>query len=315
VVNFGYRVELISGYEFDKAYIFNEYVDYFHEIKANTIGAARFIAKMHLNQLYGYFGRKLNLIASYIVHNHELLDFVKTRLIKSIYEIDKDRNLVLSHVNVNNQIIKNINLELNELDINIKDNDFSHIKSNVAIAAATTAYARMAMIEYKTLYGEHLCYTDTDSGYFTIQLPTHLVGKELGLMKQELNGNIITKAYFLGIKQYGYQYVDKITGKTITNSVFAGVQRNTLTFNEIIKLANGETLTKKIDARFYKSLNNLNIKIIKDIIITIKQNNNKTLINNRYVPKHLNLNHELINNFSKTLISKLIYFINKIKNF
>jgi hypothetical protein len=31
-----------------------------------------------------------------------------------------------------------------------------------------------------------------------------LVGKELGLMKDELDGNKIEEAYLFGIKQYGY---------------------------------------------------------------------------------------------------------------
>jgi len=40
------------------------------------------------------------------------------------------------------------------------------------------------------------------------ELDTSLIGKELGLMKDELDGKVIKEAYFLGIKQYGYYYYD-----------------------------------------------------------------------------------------------------------
>jgi hypothetical protein len=53
---------------------------------------------------------------------------------------------------------------------------------------------------------EGVIYTDTDSIFTTNKLPDNLIGKELGLMKDELNGNVIEKAYFFGIKQYGYTY-------------------------------------------------------------------------------------------------------------
>jgi hypothetical protein len=47
-------------------------------------------------------------------------------------------------------------------------------------------------------------YTDTDSIFTTKPLSIKDVGNEIGLFKDELNGNKIEEAYFLGIKQYGY---------------------------------------------------------------------------------------------------------------
>ena len=57
-------------------------------------------------------------------------------------------------------------------------------------------------------------------------------------MKEELNGKVIQEGLFLGIKKYGYWYLDDNNNK-IEASVFAGVRRNSLTFNEIIVLYNG----------------------------------------------------------------------------
>jgi hypothetical protein len=54
----GDQINLISGYEYSKIYLFNKFVDHFYNKKKTSKGASRFVAKMHLNQLYGIFGRK-----------------------------------------------------------------------------------------------------------------------------------------------------------------------------------------------------------------------------------------------------------------
>jgi hypothetical protein len=58
IIKYGYTVDLIKVYNFSKSNIFNDYIEYFYNIKRISKGAQRLIAKMHLNQLYGYFGRK-----------------------------------------------------------------------------------------------------------------------------------------------------------------------------------------------------------------------------------------------------------------
>jgi hypothetical protein len=91
------------------------------------------------------------------------------------------------------------------------------------------SYARIEMIELKMLLiklGIKLYYTDTDSIFVDKELPDYklnLVGKELGQLKDELSGGVIKKAYFLGIKKYGY-----LDDNNNTHSVFSGVERNSL---------------------------------------------------------------------------------------
>jgi hypothetical protein len=104
-------------------------------------------------------------------------------------------------------------------------------------------------------------------------------------MKDELNGKIIQEGFFLGIKKYGYWFLDDNNNK-IEASVFAGVKRNSLTFNEIIDLYKGFKLHKSIDNRFYKSLNDLNISI-KSSNISIQKSNRKILVDNIYLPPHI----------------------------
>jgi len=142
---------------------------------------------------------------------------------------------------------------INEIkDYNNSDliTSFRNVKSNVAIAAAVTSYARIEMIQYKILLaklGLKLFYTDTDSIFIDGQLPKQFIGDNLGLMKDELGGGTIKKAYFLGIKKYGY-----IDHKDIVHSVFSGVPKNTLNWNEIEQISKGFTIVKSIPIRFLK---------------------------------------------------------------
>jgi hypothetical protein len=92
---------------------------------------------------------------------------------------------VLTYSNINYKLLTKLN---NELHSNI-ENYHTAIKSNVAIAAAVTAYARIHMIYYKLLEGT--VYSDTDSIFTTDVLSDHLIGSGLGLMKDELNGGLI----------------------------------------------------------------------------------------------------------------------------
>jgi hypothetical protein len=58
------------------------------------------------------------------------------------------------------------------------------VRSNVAIAAAITSYARIHMMDLKLNYD--VCYSDTDSIFTTHPLPDHLIGPDLGQLKDEL---------------------------------------------------------------------------------------------------------------------------------
>jgi len=75
------------------------------------------------------------------------------------------------------------------------------------------------------------------------KLNDKFLGSDLGLMKDELNGLINKEGYYLGITKYGYNYLDK-NNKLVTKSTFAGTEKNSVTFDEIIKLSKGEKLVK-----------------------------------------------------------------------
>jgi hypothetical protein len=240
---------------------------------------------MHLNQLYGIFGRKHDLLETVNIHKEDLEFYISSRVIKAIIPINDEIVALLMHKNINYPIVSKLNQELH-LNLN---NYYQLVKANVAIASSITSYARIHMIPFKT--SGYVVYSDTDSIFTTEKLDLKYLGKDLGLMKDELKGVVIKEAYFLGIKKYGYQYLDR-NNNLISKSVFAGIQRDSLTFDEIIKLGNGETFVKEVPLRFYKSLINLSIKI-DSTHLTISRSLDKPLLNNKYLPLHLELKTEV----------------------
>lgn len=74
VVKLGYKITLIRGYEFTKAELFSKYVHKFYEIKRTSTGAEKAKAKLLLNNLYGYFGRKQIGI---VTQNIKIMNYLK----------------------------------------------------------------------------------------------------------------------------------------------------------------------------------------------------------------------------------------------
>jgi hypothetical protein len=177
-------------------------------LRKMQVEVLRFIAKMQLNQLYGYFGRSIDLIITKNVNREELNNILLTRVVSNVIEINSDTFIVLMKGNLNHDMIKQIkdHIDLTGLkDIN------KNIKSNVAISAAVTAYAQIEMMKYQALFPDNIYYTDTDSIFLDVPLSNEMVGNELGQMKDELiklDTKIINKAIFLGNKQYAYTFIN-----------------------------------------------------------------------------------------------------------
>jgi hypothetical protein len=187
---------LIKVYHFSKETIFTKNIVYFYNIKKkNATGALRLLAKLHLNTLYGYFGRRRTLIETKNVYNKDLLEYYGKYTIFSEININKNISTILMSSNMDYDLINEINEETN-LDLISK---FRSIKSHVGIAAAVTSYSRIEMIKFKMeldKLGINLYYTDTDSIFVDGELPQHLVGNELGLMKDELKVGLLKKLIF-----------------------------------------------------------------------------------------------------------------------
>ena len=73
-MKFGYKFKVISGYLFDKKYIFNEYVDFLYNLKSTSVkGTPDYvISKLLMNSLYGKFG------ADPLMETHSVIDSNKS---------------------------------------------------------------------------------------------------------------------------------------------------------------------------------------------------------------------------------------------
>jgi hypothetical protein len=87
------RIHLYSFIE--KINPFNEYVNHFYPLKKSAKGNERFIIKLLLNGLYGYFGSKHieNLVEC--IHNSKLYDIMKAFPIHEIIELEDSDYLVI----------------------------------------------------------------------------------------------------------------------------------------------------------------------------------------------------------------------------
>ena len=147
------------------------------------------------------------------------------------------------------------------------------------VASAVTSYARLIMLPY--LLNDSVAYTDTDSIITTKPLPKELIGKELGQMKDELEGGIILEGYIFGIKQYILRIKDK-DGNIFDKSVWAGIPKNTLTLTDAEALSKGEEIKKQVKDVFMHNNRELAISV-KDLTRTISFKPGKPLDNNRFI--------------------------------
>lgn len=244
------------------------------------------------------------------VYKKDLAQYYGSYTIFSEIDINKEISTILMSTNLDYNLINEIKQDTG-LELLTK---FRKVKSPVGIAAAVTSYARIEMIELKMLLiklGIKLYYTDTDSIFVDKELPEYLIGKDLGQLKDELNGGVIKKAYFLGIKKYGY-----INNNDEIHSTFSGIERNSLTWNQIEQIANGFTIIKLSPIRFFKNFNTLNIIIKNSLNTSIVFNPRKRILNNFYKPMKINIEILITFNFYLKIIKyRIVSLINKFNLF
>ena len=85
----GYKVTVIYSYIFEKANLFEDYVNHLYEKKSNSAGTERQIAKLLLVSLYGRFGLKETPDKTIMVDDKQ-----EAEKIYSIFEV-KEEELIL----------------------------------------------------------------------------------------------------------------------------------------------------------------------------------------------------------------------------
>ena len=146
---------------------------------------------------------------------------------------------------------------------------FHGMDINIAIASAITVGGRVHMSIIKNNPEFNLYYSDTDSWVVDKELPSYMVGKELGQVKLE---HTITRAVFLAPKVYGFITVDDqeiIKAKGITHDVAEG-----LTINDLEQLLIKDSKKEFNQDKWYKKVFEGEITVT-DVIYTLKSTANK----------------------------------------
>jgi DNA polymerase elongation subunit (family B) len=162
---YGYKFEVLRGYYFEKSInIFKDYITELYNLRLNypKDHPMNFIAKILMNSLYGRFGMEDNFSYSNIVNNKDFantinsLSFNKLKLIDDIKEIGTDNKIISTFKDQSDTMLNSLSESHN---------------TNIAIASAITALARVHMSKYKNNDQFNLFYLlklDTDSLFIDI---------------------------------------------------------------------------------------------------------------------------------------------------
>jgi len=258
---------------------------------AKEIGDAieELLYKLMQNSLYGKSGQKEIIYSFKFIDNDEVkkyefqneTDLTQTfgnkTLIRTKGAIDGDMLEVItaSSAEKNNLYDEESAEEIHSHDLAMPRRKKGSVKSSVSIAAAITAYARVAMSMYKNIPGNKYFGGDTDSVIMEKELNPSLVGKGLGMMKKEGDiklGLFADKKLYLTIDSEGCMLIkSRGVGRSLESN------KDILKFNDYIKLFKGEKLiipkTKfliKTDG-IYIQPQNVSVKISRERLLKIQR--------------------------------------------
>lgn len=236
----GYEITVIKGYNFNKVdSYFKDYILRLYENKKNSSGAIKLINKSLLNNLLGRFG--LNFIKP-ITKTMDIKrrDYIfSTRKVTSHKILNEEQVLITYQPEISKEVCLEHGLDYfavlnNESKSDIEKNLDFFKDVSIAIAAFTTAYARIFMNEIKLEILKkkgQVFYSDTDSIVTDLDLnliKPQLIGKELGEFKLEY---LIKESYFISNKTYCL-----VTESNETIIKTKGALNNELTVEDFIKL-------------------------------------------------------------------------------
>lgn len=202
----GYEITVIKGYNFNiLENVFNKFVDDLYDIRQKSKGMIKTVTKLILNSPFGRFGMNINKPITEIVNKDKLDYILSTHVVMSLKVLNENLFIVSYDSLISKPICDKSGLNyIKVLESNKKDYENNSKIEDVSIttAAAITAYARIHINTIKLWIlsnGGILYYSDTDSIVTNLNLPSEMLGNELGLLKLEYK---IKKAYFITSKTY-----------------------------------------------------------------------------------------------------------------
>jgi hypothetical protein len=174
-----------------------------------------------------------------LYNSSELEKILTTHKVLDTKEITDDAFIVTYENEINREILNKSGIDLAKLlnEDNNKDleNNVKFGYVSVSTAAAITAYGRIYINKIKIWIlnnGGKIYYSDTDSIVTDIEIPSQLLGTELGLIKLE---HKVKKGYFISNKTYLLELYD---GTIIKKA--KGVNNNSLTLDDYINMYNNK---------------------------------------------------------------------------
>lgn len=253
-LKYGYKINVLWGYKFERKIIFKDYVDFLYQFRLNypSTDPLNYIAKILMNSLYGRFGMDDNFSEINIIHKDYLADF-ENKFFDVITNISELGDYFLVEVKTPDNI-----LEVDSTTHNV----------NVGIASAITAYSRILMSQFKNNLKINLYYTDTDSIYTDSDLDESFISnKLLGKLKLE---HVINKAIFLSPKVY---YLETEENKVIYK--VKGLKHEIeLDKSDFESLLYKDAFIEKSQSKWFRNLSKAQINILEQIY-TIKATENK----------------------------------------
>lgn len=249
LVNLGAEYKILEAIKFKKnnSY-FKPFVYYFYNLKYKEKGILGLIAKLLLNSLYGKFGMKDIMTTAEICDKTRVEQLEKTRIVNKKYMISENKYIVIYQ-----KFLDTNYLELfGEIKVDKTTNDpIKYIsfnaspETNIAIAAAVTAYGRMALQEIRNIPKINIIMMDTDSVLCDSKLPDNLVHEGVGGWKLE---HIVSKAIIVQKKLYYFE-CQSSDHKTYTVKKGKGVNVKNLEEKDYIDMLNGKILVPSIEFR------------------------------------------------------------------
>lgn len=262
-IKFGYKIKIIRGYQFERGMIFDKYVHDLYKMRLNypKSDPMNLVAKLLLNSLYGRFGMGDLGGDTQLVDSKTFLEWTEDQK-KDIEDIITFGSKILLRY-------KNL-LSLNTELIGSTTN------TNIAVASAVTAYARIFMSQFKNREDlPNLYYTDTDSLYFDGPIPDSMVNDtKLGALKLE---GIYDQAIFLAPKLYALKNYELEIIKIKGLSKVA-IKDTKITFDVLKMLLASNTFMDSKQTKWFKDLSNGTIRILEQSYSIKATGNKRTLV-------------------------------------
>jgi len=264
-MRYGYTFEILKGYQFEKGYIFKEYIETMYNLRLeyDKSHPMNLIAKLLMNSLYGKFGMRME---------STIIDIFNTTNKKDIQLLDK---LLETQGSTIQDLIKidNHYLSIRKSLLNYRysdDEDMYHgLDVNIAIASAISGGARVWMSTFKNRPEFNLYYSDTDNLVIDAPLPEILVGSLLGQFKLE---HQINRAVFLAPKVYGFINTDGtevIKIKGLSKEALLDIH-----VNDLESLLIKDSSLEFSQTKWFKKLIEGEITV-KEVAYTLKSTSNK----------------------------------------